>query len=122
MRSVKLGIAHNKTEFLLINSYKVIQTARLRVGTELIASVRQLKYLGVVIDDRLSFRKHLEYASSNATKAANTLMSIMPNTGGPKNQCSHKPQSKSERSEKRTPISKDLGVKNKKSMVKTGLT
>lgn len=49
-----------------------------------IRSWSSLKYLGVIIDDRLRFNGHLQYASSKAAKVATALARIMPNIGGPR--------------------------------------
>ncbi|KAH8415436.1 hypothetical protein KR215_007185, partial [Drosophila sulfurigaster] len=54
------------------------------VGCTTITSKRAIKYLGVWIDTRLSFREHLE-ATSNKAAGLNRLLSrLMANTGGPK--------------------------------------
>jgi len=37
-----------------------------------------LKYLGVMIDDRLSFNSHIDYACEKAAKVINAIARIMP--------------------------------------------
>ncbi|XP_052901358.1 uncharacterized protein LOC128307518 [Anopheles moucheti] len=83
MKSVRLEIAHAKPEFILISSHKEVQKASIMVGSERIESVRNLKYLGVKIDDRLRFKDHLEEACRKAMNTANALASFTPNIGGP---------------------------------------
>ena len=43
-----------------------------------------IKYLGVVIDNRLPFRKHLTYFGGKYAAASCALARIMPNLGCPK--------------------------------------
>ena len=64
-------------------SHKVYQKASIMAGTIQVESTRSLKYLGVVIDDRLKFKSYLEKACKKATKAVNALAAFTPNIGGP---------------------------------------
>ncbi|XP_065094611.1 uncharacterized protein LOC135715143 [Ochlerotatus camptorhynchus] len=59
MQGVNLQIAHHKTEVLLISNCKVVQRAESTVGEHTIASKRVLKYLEVMIDDRLNLNSHV---------------------------------------------------------------
>ncbi|XP_065091473.1 uncharacterized protein LOC135712450 [Ochlerotatus camptorhynchus] len=83
MKGAKLQIAHHKTEVLLVSNCKAVQRAEITVGEHTIASKRVLKYLGVMIDDRLNFNSHVEYACEKASKAINAIARIMPNNAGP---------------------------------------
>ncbi|KAH8375770.1 hypothetical protein KR200_001647, partial [Drosophila serrata] len=60
LTSAGLELAAHKTEAVLISTRKAVETAEIRVGGAVIRSQRAIKYLGVLIDTRLSFRKHLE--------------------------------------------------------------
>lgn len=84
MHEAKLQIAHHKTEMVLISNCKVPQQSEIIVGEHAIVSKRELKYLGVVIDDRLNFKSHVNYACEKATKALSAVARIMPNKGGPR--------------------------------------
>lgn len=79
MYEKKLVIAHQKTELLLISNRKVVQKAEITVGEHTIASKRELKHLGVMIDDRLNFNCHVDYACEKAARAVTALSRIMPN-------------------------------------------
>jgi len=57
---------------------------RVEVKEVEIASAETLKYLGVLIDRRLSFKAHAIYASKKAAMTAAALARIMPNVGGPR--------------------------------------
>ena len=84
MRSVRLKIAHHKTELLMVSNRKSAQRIEITVGDQKIASQRCIKYLGVMIDDRLSFNSHVEYVEQKAAKVINALTRIMPNRMGPR--------------------------------------
>jgi hypothetical protein len=83
MGRAKLQIAHHKTEVLLISNCKAVQKAEIIVGEAIVASKRVLKYLGVMIDDRLNFNSHVDYACEKAAKVINSVARIMPNSYGP---------------------------------------
>lgn len=79
-----LTLAEHKTEAVLITGRKTIEHITLNVGRCEIVTKKCLKYLGVMIDNRLSFKKHLEYVETKARKTCTALCRIMPNTRGPK--------------------------------------
>ncbi|KAH8381754.1 hypothetical protein KR200_000661 [Drosophila serrata] len=83
LTSAGLELAAHKTEAVLISSRKAVETAEIRVGGTVIRSQRAIKYLGVLIDTRLSFREHLEY-TQKASETAGSLTRILLNTRGPK--------------------------------------
>jgi len=58
-----LQLAAHKTEAVLISSQQLVETAKLTVGGVDIVSQRAIKYLGVMIGTRLSYKEHLEYAN-----------------------------------------------------------
>ena len=84
MSSVRLKIAHHKTELVMVSNRKSAQRIEITVGGQTITSQRSIKYLGVMIDDRLSFKNHVDYVGEKAAKAINALTRMMPNRMGPK--------------------------------------
>lgn len=84
MLEVKLRIAHHKTEMILVSNHKKVQQAQIHVGEHVVHSKRALKYLGVMVDDRLNFNSHVDYACEKAAKAIMALSRIMPNNAGPR--------------------------------------
>ncbi|KAM8701311.1 hypothetical protein ACLKA7_000079, partial [Drosophila subpalustris] len=48
------------------------------------ASKPAIKYLGVMIDNRLSFRAHTKYPSAKAAKTQASLSHMLPNIDGPR--------------------------------------
>jgi len=78
-----LQLAAHKTEAVLISSRQLVETAKLTVGGVDIVSQRAIKYLGVMIDTRLSYKAHLEYANKRAAATARSLARILLNTRSP---------------------------------------
>lgn len=79
-----LRLADHKTEVVLITSRRQVEYITLTVGQESIQSKNSVKYLGVMLDNRLNFREHIIHASDKASKVQGALSRIMPNVGGPK--------------------------------------
>lgn len=84
MSENKLKVAHNKTEMVLVSNCKQIGTAQIEFDGCLTTSKRQVKYLGVMIDDRLNFNSHIDYICDKASRSQAAIARIMPNRAGPK--------------------------------------
>ncbi|XP_070141062.1 uncharacterized protein [Drosophila kikkawai] len=79
-----LSLAEQKTEAVLISSRKIVEKVNFRVGSTTIESSPTVKYLGVLIDHRLNYKCHLEYAAAKASKATAAISRMMANTRGPR--------------------------------------
>lgn len=84
IRSTGLQLAEHKTEAILISSRKLKETITLTIGDQTITSKDEIKYLGVMIDRKLSFQPHLKYAGEKCVRTSRALARIMPNIGGPR--------------------------------------
>uniref|UniRef100_W8ADE4 Putative 115 kDa protein in type-1 retrotransposable element R1DM n=1 Tax=Ceratitis capitata TaxID=7213 RepID=W8ADE4_CERCA len=84
--AAKLELADHKTEALLMTSRKKVEAIQVRVGGCIIESRPTIKYLGVILDRRLSFKEHLKYASGKAGKIGAAVARLMPNIRGPRQQ------------------------------------
>ena len=84
MRGAKLEVAHHKTEVVLISNCKTVQQIKPMVGEYPVASKRALRYLGVIVDDRLNFNSHVDHVCEKASKAITAISRIMPNNSGPR--------------------------------------
>ena len=84
MKSVVLELADHKTETVLFTSRKKVETITLDVGQCIITSQPNVKYLGVMLNTRLNFKAHVQYAAAKAARVANALTRLMPNIGGPR--------------------------------------
>ena len=76
-----MGLKHAdyKADVLLISSGKRMEFITITVGDQRIASQQAIKYLGVVIDNRLTFREHLTYTCDKCAATSCALARIMPN-------------------------------------------
>ena len=79
-----LELADQKTEAILITGRKKVEYMTVTVGDTRIMSKKSLKYLGVIIDNRLSFKDHISYACEKASKLQGALSRMLPNIGGPR--------------------------------------
>ena len=71
--------AHKTGTDMRIRGQKIVEKMEASVGGSRIESKRAIKYLGVIIDDRLNFKKHVKYIGE---KASITQARIMLNIGG----------------------------------------
>ena len=54
------------------------------VGDQHMTSKQAIKYLGIMIGNRLTFREHLTYIGGKCAATQCAFARIMPNLGGPK--------------------------------------
>lgn len=80
-----LKLAKHKTEMVVLTRQKWFpKPFNVEIGETTLASVRTLRYLGVVLDEKLSFRDHLESACTKASKTVSSLSRIITNKMGPR--------------------------------------
>lgn len=85
-RIVKLGlkVAANKTNVVVFHKgRKFPEVIKINVLNDEISSCRIFKYLGVIFDTKMTFKPHIQYIESKATKMMRLLWRIMPNLRGP---------------------------------------
>lgn len=78
-----LQLAHSKTEAVVLTAKWAYREPDLYSGGVRIPVKRDVRYLGVRLDSRLTFTKHVRAVSSSAVASARALARIMPNVGGP---------------------------------------
>jgi retron-type reverse transcriptase len=81
---VGLTLAVEKTEAIRFSRHIHGECECVELMGQRIPYQTSLKYLGVVLDHRLSFKQHVEYATQRAHKVASEVGRLMPNIGGPK--------------------------------------
>lgn len=86
MNTNGLQLAPAKTEAIVLTRKNLYNDPELIVEGHLIQAKQSMRYLGVELDTRLMFTKHVQQASSKASKSALTIERLMPNVGGP-SQC-----------------------------------
>ena len=79
-----LTLAEHKTEVVLITKRRKQTSIKIRIGEHIIQSQPTLKYLGVMVDQRLKFKSHLENLATKASGVATLLARMLPNIGGPR--------------------------------------
>lgn len=85
IRGLGLTVATEKTEAVVfyLKSRNPRNELRIRVGDNSISLGRSIKYLGIMIDSRLNFKKHFNYAITKTSKVASVLGRLMPNLRRP---------------------------------------
>jgi len=79
-----LELASHKTEAVLISSRKAVESAHNPIEGTTRSSQRAIRYLGVMLDTRLSYREHLEYVNKKVSETTGSLCKIQLNTREPK--------------------------------------
>lgn len=80
--SVGLELAEQKTEVLLISGRRKAEAITIRVGEHDIRSQKAVKYLGVMLDNKLSFKEHINYVVGKASRVYPALSRLLPNSSG----------------------------------------
>lgn len=78
-----LKLAPQKTEAVVLTRKNRYENPTLLVDGHLVPVKKSMRYLGVELDTRLSFTRHIEQASRKASAAALAIARLMPNVGGP---------------------------------------
>jgi len=79
-----LSVAAEKTEAVLfLNKFRPGAASAVCVGRIDIKTSPAMKYLGIMLDSRLTFNKHFEYVGEKAGKVTRALCRLMPNLRGP---------------------------------------
>ena len=81
---IGLKLAVHKTGVVPICSSKRMEFITTTIGNQRITSKQVIKYVGVVTDNRLMFRKHLTYIGGKSEAISCTLARIISNLRGPK--------------------------------------
>ena len=78
-----LPIAAHKTEAVLISGMKIVKKMEVTIGGTRIESKTAIKYLGMIIDDRLNFKKHVKHIDEKASVKQRAQARMMIKFGGP---------------------------------------
>lgn len=84
IRGMRLEMAHEKTEAMVIpRGHRRGEEVVLSTGQNTITTKRAIKYLGIWIDDDLSYRRHIQETTKKAEKSITAIGRILPNIMGP---------------------------------------
>lgn len=83
IKRLGLEIAVQKTEIVcFVGRRKLDRLPVLEIDGVRIESKRQMKYLGVILDDKLSYVPHLDYLEGRVSKVVRAIYRITPNLRG----------------------------------------
>lgn len=80
MSDHELILAPEKSEAILLVGKKRNRDPSIFLANTQIQIKHQAKYLGIILDKRLTFTKHIEYATNKAKKVSNQLARALPRT------------------------------------------
>lgn len=83
MESKSLTLALQKTEIVLLTTRRIDGGITMNVGDQPIATSHAVRYLGVMLDTKLTFWTHICKAADRAAKVVAQLSRLMANVGGP---------------------------------------
>ena len=69
----KLKVNFNKTKFIIFNYKKNIPIESIKFANHDIERTRSIKFLGIIIDENLSFNNHIDHISSKTSKSVGLL-------------------------------------------------
>lgn len=78
-----LSLAAEKTELILLTRKHMPVEVDMRVHSETIKTSKVLKYLGIRIDNKLTYRAQIQHAAEKSSKITSALARLMANIGGP---------------------------------------
>ncbi|XP_053667944.1 uncharacterized protein LOC128718340 [Anopheles marshallii] len=80
----RLALAPEKTEMTVISSLKRPPAVSINIDGVAVPASRSIRYLGVWLQDHLSWLPHVEKAAAKAEKVAQAVTRLLPNHSGPK--------------------------------------
>ena len=69
----KIKINYDKTKFIIFNYRKTIEVNSLKIGNNQITRANSVKFLGIYIDEKLSFKTHIDNISEKTGKTVGLL-------------------------------------------------
>ncbi|KAK7862431.1 hypothetical protein R5R35_001341 [Gryllus longicercus] len=83
MTQNSLTLAQHKTEAVLLPGKRRPKPVLFKIQGTVVKTVKAVNYLGVVIDERLTFAHHFKMVTEKAGRTTGALSRLMPNIGGP---------------------------------------
>ena len=79
MRSNKLSLNYNKAKYMLITRKSISKahtTCKITIGKHKREQVNQIKYLGIVFDDKLTWKPHIQQVCSKLSSGSRALLKL----------------------------------------------
>ena len=83
MKKNKLEISPTKSETVLLKHPRKFSNVTFKIQNQTITTKNCIKYLGILIDNRLKFSEHIKYSTRKAEVCASKITKLLPNIGGP---------------------------------------
>ena len=84
LRANKLSLNYNKTDFMLLTSWKHNPSPfEVTINNHTISPEDNLKYLGVLLDNRLSYKPHVQKVKTQLSRACGILSKLKHYTSPP---------------------------------------
>ncbi|XP_029055103.2 uncharacterized protein LOC114882382 [Osmia bicornis bicornis] len=77
-------LAAAKTEIVILTKRRIPSSITMMVGTQPVQTCSSGRYLGVMLDNRLTFWEHIRRVCNKAVQSTAALSRLMANMGGPK--------------------------------------
>lgn len=84
VEDIGCSFAPEKTQAVLVSPKRVVSSIRIVVAGTVVPISRSFKYLGVIVDDKLTFGEHVKYVTDKTKKVCKNLARITGNLKGPK--------------------------------------
>ena len=69
----KMQFNENKSKVMLITRKRNIESINIYINNRMLEIVKEMKYLGIYFDNRLTFNTHIKYLAENSTKLIHML-------------------------------------------------
>lgn len=79
-----LALALHKTAIVILSKKRIPTEIPMTVGEEAVQTRRAAKYLGILVDSKLSFFDQIRSSADKAAKGVTALSKLMANVSGPK--------------------------------------
>jgi len=74
MRINKLSINYNKTKYMVISNKRQTCKGQVKIGKHEIEQVAQITYLGVIFDNKLTWKPHMQHVCNKLSSGAWALL------------------------------------------------
>ena len=72
----ELTINYDKTKFMIFTQKKHFNDCKINIDNHKIEPVKQMKYLGIVFDDKLTWKSHIQHICTKFSKGSWALLKL----------------------------------------------
>ena len=74
--SNKILVSHSKSNFIIFSYRKSFKLSPIKLGNDFISQTDSTKFLGIILDEHLNFRDHINFISAKLSKTNGILYSL----------------------------------------------